>query len=149
MAELWYDRYDSLLQCKFENQSPIIVYANDADYHQRGILSDLIEVDEGGATKEIRNRLNMPHAESFSTTNHVLGHEITHVFQFDILRNSDSTNIYSIYNLQLWMVEGMSEYHSLGSTNVNRAIWMRDAVLKNKLPSIDQLSTKFQYSELA
>ena len=65
MAELWYDRYDSLLQCKFENQSPIIVYANDADYHQRGILSDLIEVDEGGATKEIRNRLNMPHAESF------------------------------------------------------------------------------------
>lgn len=145
MAEVWYERYATLLSYRFNNTSPIIIYANDADFHQTGVLSDLIEVGVGGATEELRNRLVMPLAESFSATNHVLGHEMAHVFQFDILRNSDSTNLFSIYNLPLWMVEGMSEYLSLGSTDANTALWMRDAVMSDKLPSIDQLSSDLSF----
>jgi Tol biopolymer transport system component len=40
----------------------------------------------------------------------------------------------------LWFMEGMAEYLSLGPTNTETAMWLRDAVLENRLPSIEQMT---------
>src|SRR5262249_27163729 len=42
-------------------------------------------------------------------------------------------------NLAVWLIEGMAEYLSLGPVDPHTAMWMRDAVERNKMPTIDQL----------
>ncbi|HKJ67573.1 MAG TPA: hypothetical protein VKA68_06415 [bacterium] len=44
--------------------------------------------------------------------------------------------------LPLWMIEGMSEYLSIGSIDNHTDMWMRDAVLHDKLPSVSDLSRR-------
>ena len=43
--------------------------------------------------------------------------------------------------LPLWLIEGMAEYFSLGREDPLTAMWMRDAVMRDKLPTIKQLTT--------
>jgi hypothetical protein len=65
----------------------------------------------------------------------VLGHEIVHAFQFDIADQHRSP-----LGVPLWFVEGMAEYLTLGPGDPQTAIWMRDAVQAEKLPSIKELA---------
>ena len=42
--------------------------------------------------------------------------------------------------LPLWLIEGMAEYFSLGREDPLTAMWLRDAALRDKLPTIEQLT---------
>jgi Tol biopolymer transport system component len=83
-------------------------------------------------------------AGPLAETDHVLGHELVHAFQFDITGNVgpvSSNNIPGALSLPLWFVEGMAEYLSLGPVDAHTAMWMRDAISQDKpLPRIDQLN---------
>jgi Tol biopolymer transport system component len=46
----------------------------------------------------------------------------------------------TVLNPPLWFAEGMAEYLSLGPINPETAMWLRDASLEGKLPSIDQMT---------
>ncbi len=41
--------------------------------------------------------------------------------------------------MPLWFIEGMAEYLSIGPRDPQTAIWLRDAAIEDKLPTIDQL----------
>jgi Tol biopolymer transport system component len=41
--------------------------------------------------------------------------------------------------MPLWFIEGMAEYMSIGPRDPNTAMWLRDAALENKLPTIAKL----------
>ena len=47
--------------------------------------------------------------------------------------------------LPLWLIEGMAEYLSVGRQDPHTAMWMRDAALRNDLPSIKKLTTDPRY----
>jgi Tol biopolymer transport system component len=84
----------------------------------------------------------LPLAGPIGETDHVLGHELVHAFQFDITGTSgpvSSDNLPTAVQLPLWFVEGMAEYLSLGSVDPHTAMWMRDAIDRDHLPRIDQL----------
>ena len=78
----------------------------------------------------------LPFAAGLGETDHVLGHELVHAFQRQILRKSGR----SMSALPLWFIEGMAEYLSVGRIDPNTAMWLRDAAEQHKLPRIDQLS---------
>lgn len=82
----------------------------------------------------------MPITSSPEETNHVLGHELVHAFQYNMMRTGDSTSLGSIRNLPLWMVEGLAEYMSMGNLDPNTAMWMRDAVLNDDIPTLEDLT---------
>ena len=44
-----------------------------------------------------------------------------------------------IENLPLWFIEGMAEYVSIGPVDPNTAMWLRDAVQQDELPTVDDL----------
>src|SRR5204862_65274 len=77
-------------------------------------------------------RVTLPVAASLAETDHVPGHELTHAFQYDILGGNAE-------GLPLWFIEGMAEYMSLGARDVQTAMWLRDAALREKLPTIRDL----------
>ena len=82
-------------------------------------------------------------AGSLADTDHVLGHELVHAFQFDITgadpRDGVPAARRASCSIPLWFVEGMAEYLSLGPVDAQTAMWMRDAALHEKLPHIKDL----------
>ncbi|MDV7401671.1 hypothetical protein RZS08_60185, partial [Arthrospira platensis SPKY1] len=59
-----------------------------------------------------------------------------HAFQYQMILGGDSTSMESLGNLPLWMVEGLAEYMSIGRTDAHTAMWMRDAVLHDDIPTL-------------
>ena len=105
----------------------------------------MIGTTTGGVTEALKNRVVMPVAPTLAQTDHVLGHELVHAFQFNKLLRSDSIRGSSLNNIPLWMIEGMAEYLSIGSVDPNTAMWMRDALVNNDFPTLKQLSTEPKY----
>ena len=89
----------------------------------------------GGVTESLRRRIVLPAGASLAETDHVVGHELVHAFQYDI----GTGNMQRMALLPLWFVEGMAEYLSLGPNDPHTAMWMRDAVLSERLPTIKEL----------
>ena len=145
MAERWYQRHSRTFLREFQERKPIIFYANDADFQQTNIISGQIGQGTGGVTESLKERVVMPLTGIYDETNHVLGHELVHSFQYDIaLNRRDSTN-FRMQNLPLWLVEGMAEYLSVGRVDPHTAMWLRDAAMREDLPTIEQLSRGQEY----
>lgn len=144
LAERWYVRHSTLLQHTFTSDNPMIIYANHADFQQNDIVPQ-VGVGTGGVTEGLRNRVIMPFAEANTSTNHVLGHELVHAFQYDIARRDKIGSIRSTSQLPLWFIEGMAEYLSIGPVDTHTAMWLRDDVRDGKLPTISDLSNSSEY----
>jgi hypothetical protein len=144
ISEQWYSMHQSILKDTFKTQNPIIFYDNHADFQQTSAISGLIDVGTGGVTEALKNRVILPLSSSYAQTQHVLGHEMVHAFQYHLLLG-DSGNYNMLRNLPLWMIEGMAEYFSLGSVDSHTAMWMRDAVVNNDFPTLNEMSRNPKY----
>ncbi len=144
MAERWYDRHTQVFVHRFDEKKPIIFYANDADFQQTNVAQQPIGPGTGGFTEPLRERVVMPLSASYGETDHVLGHELVHSFQYDLALNADSLGI-QLDNLPTWLVEGMAEYLSVGRRSSHTAMWMRDAVRRDTMPTFEQLANPQAY----
>ena len=140
MAERWYARLSKILNHELSSKQPVILYADHPDFRSTTVIPGHIGETTGGVTEGLRRRLVMPLAGSLAETDHVLGHELVHAFQFDITSRSGPMGALSgALRLPLWFVEGMAEYLSLGPVDAHTAMWMRDATAREKLPTIREL----------
>src|SRR6056297_1710491 len=144
LSEQWHNRHAQVFRFKFSRENPLILYANHADFQQNNIVPN-VGVGTGGVTEGLRNRVIMPIAESNRSTDHVLGHELVHAFQYRLAKGSNIGGIRATSGIPLWFIEGMAEYLSLGSEDTHTAMWMRDAVLHDDLPDIKQLANSREY----
>ena len=150
MAERWYDRLSSALDHTFTRRQPIILYASHSHFTQTSILPGTIPEGVGGFTDHLAGRVVLPFAAGLGETDHVLGHELVHAFQRDILRKQGR----SLSMLPLWFSEGMAEFLSVGvhgGTDVaadaapsgrldaNTRMWLRDAAASKHVPTLPQL----------
>ncbi len=148
MAERWYARLSRLLDHELHRRQPVILYASHPHFQQtNAILGDIGE-GTGGVTELFKRRVVLPFAGPLAETDHVLGHELAHAFQFDMTgdpgRVSESTAPVAL-RMPLWFIEGMAEYLSVGPVDPHTAMWMRDALKdedgKEDLPSITKLNS--------
>jgi len=150
MAERWYERLSLALDHTFTRRQPIILYASHAHFTQTTILPGTIPEGVGGFTDHLAGRVVLPFAAGLGETDHVLGHELVHAFQRDILRKQGR----SLSLLPLWFSEGMAEYLSVGvptdrtgaavdshraRLDANTRMWLRDASASNRVPTLAQL----------
>ncbi len=141
MAERWDERLSNIFMHQLRNRKPILLYANQPDFQQTNAVTEQLSEGTGGVTESLRDRLIMPLTGIYRDNDHVLGHEMVHEFQYDIAHDPKAGGRSGgIDQLPLWMIEGTAEYLSLGRNDANTAMWMRDAVLQNKLPTIKQLT---------
>jgi hypothetical protein len=144
LSEQWYTMHQIMFRDTFKSQNPILFYNNQADFQQTTAISGLIDIGTGGVTEAMKNRVVLPLATSYAQTDHVLGHEMVHAFQYHQLLG-DSANYNMLRNLPLWMIEGMAEYFSIGSVDAHTALWMRDAIVNNDFPTLDMMSRSSKY----
>lgn len=143
-AELWYAMHQAVLLDTFTELNPLILYNDHAGFQQTNAIQGDVSVGTGGVTEGLRNRVIFPIAMTNQQTHHVLGHELVHAFQYHMVLNGDSTSIRNLQNLPLWMIEGLAEYLSIGRIDAHTALWMRDAVLNDDLPTLRKLNN-FKY----
>ncbi len=84
MAERWYDRHSRTFLREFQKKKPLIFYANSPDFQQTNAVRGQLGQGTGGVTESIKERVIMPLTGSYGETDHVLGHELVHSFQYDI-----------------------------------------------------------------
>ena len=119
---------------------PIILYASHNDFSQTNVTPELIEGSTGGFTELLRDRVVIPFSGSYEDFRHVLVHELTHAFQFDILYNGSGVSLLSgqgFFQMPLWFAEGMAEYFSLGM-EPNAEMFDRDGTLSGYLPPLEE-----------
>jgi Tol biopolymer transport system component len=141
MAERWYARLSKVLGHELSGRQPLILYAAHPHFQQTNVLEGEIGEGTGGVTESARRRIILPFAGGLAETDHVLGHELVHAFQYDIgAQNARSPSSSAMGSLPLWFVEGMAEYLSLGPIDAQTAMWVRDAAAREKMPTVDKLS---------
>jgi len=145
-TEKWYYYHQQVLLDTFETRNPIIFYSNHADFQQTTAVSSRINVGTGGVTEGMKRRVVMPIAFTKEQTDHVLGHELVHAFQYHMLSSDEEINLMAINNVPLWMIEGMAEYLSLGSVNSHTCLWMRDALINDNFPTLEDMTRSYRYS---
>ena len=142
MAERSYIRLSNVLGHDFREKKPIILYASHSDFQQTNALGEQPSEATGGVTDFYRHRMVLPLTGSYEELEHVMQHEMTHQFQYDIWSNgTPGAGLQFLIQLNppLWFVEGMAEYLSIGPVDPNTAMWLRDAALEGTLPTINQL----------
>ncbi|HUO86725.1 MAG TPA: peptidase S9, partial [Thermoanaerobaculia bacterium] len=147
MSERWYERLAVAFDHRLTERKPIIFYADQPDFRQTTVTFGMIGEGTGGFTEPLRNRVAMPLTGVMAETDHVLGHELVHVFQFDIVaalaRNRRNV---ALQQVPLWMIEGLAEYFSQGRQDPHTAMWLRDAVANDDLPSLRNLNTQQRFN---
>src|SRR5439155_18332791 len=112
MAERWYARLSTVFNHTF-TRKPIVLYANAADFQQTTTTGGLIGEGTGGFTDEFMNRVVLPLTGDYAENDHVLGHELVHVFQYD--NASSQTNNLRRFNPvahPLCLVERIAQHFS-------------------------------------
>jgi len=140
MAERWYTRHSDTFRHAFDRKS-LIFYADHPDFEQTNVIGEQLGEETGGVTEGLRTRVIMPFTGIYADNDHVLGHELVHVFQYNIAEGAPQGGLARLNALPGWLIEGMAEYFSLGRNDPLTAMWMRDAVMRNKFPTIKQLTT--------
>jgi hypothetical protein len=144
MLERWYGRLSGIFQYEFD-LNPIVLYANHPDFQQTNVIGGDLNEGTGGVTESIRTRVVLPLTGIYHDNDHVLGHELVHVFQYELAQEPSGGGIGGLSRLPLWVVEGQAEYLSTGRSDAHTAMWLRDAVIRDDLPTIAQLSTDPRY----
>ena len=141
MAERWYTRLSKVLVHHFDDRQALILYASHPHFEQTNVIEGALGESTGGVTEALKRRIVLPFAGPLAETDHVLGHELVHAFQYDVGGVGRGEVSSPISQLPLWFIEGMAEYLSLGPVDAHTAMWMRESVQRGKLPSIKDLDT--------
>ena len=145
IAERWLARLERFFSHQLRGRQPLVLYASHPDFEQTNAIPGELGEGTGGVTEPLRRRIVLPMGGPLADTDHVIGHELVHAFQFDITTRAGAAPGETGANaLPLWFIEGMAEYLSIGPVDSNTAMWLRDAVRQHgknaKLPTVDDLN---------
>jgi len=150
MAERWHARLSRIFGHNLRGRQPLIIYASHPQFEQTTALSELISEGTGGVTESFKRRIILPFGASLDDTDHVIGHELVHAFQYDISAGASpvpgqGSSGGGIERAPLWMIEGAAEYFTVGPVDAHTAMWMRDLLNQKKMPTIKDLRDYYKW----
>lgn len=121
-------------------RQPFFLFQNHLDFQQTNISAEVIGPGTGGFTEAFKNRMVLPTTQSDKWLDVVITHELAHAIQFNVLygEGQRSFQVFKNYVIPLWVMEGMAEYCAQNWDSYADMV-MRDAVLNERLPDLDQL----------
>ncbi|QQR75171.1 MAG: PD40 domain-containing protein [Holophagales bacterium] len=132
MAESAYDRLSRDFDHQIQKPTPLIFYATHSAFEQNNIIQNFIPEGIGAFASPVRNRMvlpiDLPEGELFQ----LVTHELTHIFQYDILFQGGVTRGIGVPQ---WVMEGMASYMAKDEGTSDR-MFLRDAVVNDTIPSI-------------
>ena len=92
LAERWWRRLSRFFGYELTGRQPIVFYSSKPDFDQTLIIPGLIDGGTAGVTESTKRRIALPFAASLADTDHVLGHEIVHAFQYRLFAGLTPTD---------------------------------------------------------
>src|SRR5215212_80832 len=114
MAERWYARLSAVLTHELRGRQALVLYGSGSQFRQTNVVEGDLGEGTGGVTEAYKRRIVLPFAGPIQATDHVLGHELVHAFQYDITNTNASSGAGGALSQPLWFIEGMAEYLSIG-----------------------------------
>ncbi|MBU2462013.1 BamA/TamA family outer membrane protein [bacterium] len=146
LAELWaeeaYSQASAHLKMDVARRIPFVLFSSHYDFEQTNIILELIDEGVGGFAEVFKFRIAIPFSGSYSELHHIITHEVTHIFSYQLLYpdlfESILTNQF-IAQPPLWFIEGLAEYEA-GPITAEGEMVLRDAVLEGGFIPLAQLS---------
>jgi hypothetical protein len=128
---------------------PVIVYGSHHDFAQTNVITDLIGPGTGGFTEVLHNRVVLPFTGSYEDLRHVVVHELTHAYLFDLLYGGSASRLLaegSFFAAPLWFSEGLAEHLSLGM-EPDAEMFLRDGIVTGYLPPLERSGGYLVYKQ--
>jgi dipeptidyl aminopeptidase/acylaminoacyl peptidase len=135
-AESAYDDISRALNFQIPKSINIIYYATHSDFEQTNTILNFIPEGLGAFALPARNRMVLPIDMPDEKLQQLIAHELTHVFQFEIVFGGNYLRAATSGGPQ-WFFEGMASYFAKDEDNRDRMV-LRDAVLSDLVPEIAQ-----------
>ncbi|HEX5134865.1 MAG TPA: hypothetical protein VFW81_05690, partial [Thermoanaerobaculia bacterium] len=131
-AESAYDEISRALNFQIPKPINLIYYASHSDFEQTNTILNFIPEGVGAFALPSRNRMVLPIDLPDEKLQQLIAHELTHVFQFEIIFGGNYIRA-ATTNAPQWFMEGMASYFGNDEDNKDRMV-LRDAVLADQVP---------------
>lgn len=145
-AESAYDELSRSLNYQISHPIPLIYYSSHSEFEQTNTELDFIDEGTGAFALPSRDRMVLPIDVPDPELQSVIQHELTHVFEFEILFQGNFLRAVTS-PIPQWFMEGLASYYGKDETNRSR-MYLRDAVLTDNVPEIahgQQINPYFAY----
>jgi hypothetical protein len=133
-AESSYDDLARRLNFQILDPIPMITYATHGEFEQTNLMPGFVPEGVGAFATPVRNRMVLPVDLSDRELQQLIQHELTHIFQYEILfQGRRGRAIYA--RPPIWFMEGMASYFA-DDEDSRDEMYMRDAVLSDIVPPI-------------
>ena len=132
-AESAYQHISSELKHDLAAKVPLILFQTSSEFQQQNVIPGAAQEGVGAFAEPSRNRMVMPMDEPPDMLYRLIVHELTHIFEFDIIPTSLIRR-----GVPLWVNEGLSDY----MTGIWRPIdlmTIRDAAVADIIPRMTRL----------
>ncbi len=120
---------------------PLIIYSSGNYFSQTNVIPSLLPESVGGFTEFLKGRVVVPYLGSFRSFEHVVRHELVHVFTISKLERTLSKHkLVRMAQPPLWFIEGLAEYWST-DWDSEADMMIRDMVLSGRIIPIERLYT--------
>ena len=135
-----YDHISQILHHDLSHRPPVVIYQSHYQFQQTNIFPDFLPPGVAGFAEPLRFRMVVPFAGDLDEFRNVLVHELTHIFQYDIVHKGPIRRITSpIAQPPTWLMEGIAEYTTPGRNTIDEMV-LRDAVLTDGLIPIETMN---------
>ena len=135
-----YDHISQILHHELSHRPPVVIYQSHYQFQQTNIFPDFLPPGVAGFAEPLRFRMVVPFAGDLDEFRNVLVHELTHIFQYDIIHKGPIRRITSqIVQPPTWLMEGMAEYTTQGRNTIDEMV-LRDAVLTDGLIPLETMN---------
>ena len=120
---------------------PLIIYSSGNYFSQTNVIPSLLPESVGGFTEFLKGRVVVPYLGSFRSFEHVVRHELVHVFTISKLERTLSKHkLVRMAQPPLWFMEGLAEYWST-DWDSEADMMIRDMVLSGRIIPIERIYT--------
>ena len=141
IAEDAYDKISQDLGHDIRDRTPFILYKSHTDFRETNIILEELSEGVGGFAEFFKHRIVIPFTGSMKQFHEVIFHELTHIFQYDIIYQKPMARIYTgefLYSPPIWFIEGMAEYMAEDMDATGEMV-LRNAVVGNSIAPLTQL----------
>jgi hypothetical protein len=132
-AESAYQHVSSELKHDLAFKVPLILFSTSSEFFQQNVIPGGAQEGVGAFAEPSRYRMVMPIDEPSDLLYRLIVHELTHIFQFDIIPTSLIRS-----NMPLWTMEGMSDYMA-GIWRPLDLMTVRDAAVSDIVPKMSEM----------
>ncbi len=132
-AESAYQQISAELKHDLAFKVPLILFETHAEFQQQNVIPGAAQEGVGAFAESDRSRMLLPMDEPPDLLYRLIVHELTHIFEFDIIPQSLIRQ-----TAPLWVTEGLSDYMT-GLWRPIDLMTVRDAAIADIIPRMSEM----------